>query len=234
MNRNSIQSDSSLVSSNDTKKQDPHSLGRSKTNTIENQVHESTNSLTKPGQKNISGSNYGPPISTENGVDILELDSEDDYISSGDDVLDSLENSENQHRHLTYGSGLAEHTAFFEKSLGEALDLVALDSSLALQAQLSGQLNDKAKLLLEKQAQILNRVQTLKGLYKQYISDNKLGELEKDIDLLDTRISRLKHGHSKQTLFRKKTSLGVVDRFPIEYNQARDKVVERMAGQDFN
>ncbi|GEQ72336.1 hypothetical protein JCM33374_g6023 [Metschnikowia sp. JCM 33374] len=156
------------------------------------------------------------------------IDSDDDYISSGEDeALDSLEAPASRPHQLTYGTSIAEHTAFFEKSLSDALDSVSLDSSLAFQAQLSGSLNDKAQLLAEKQTQLLERMETLKTLYKQYIGENKLGDLEKDIETVTVRLRHLKHGHSKTTLFRKNNSLGVVDQYPIEYNQAKDKVLER-------
>ncbi|KAM9936044.1 hypothetical protein OXX80_004398 [Metschnikowia pulcherrima] len=97
-----------------------------------------------------------------------------------------------------------------------------------MQARLSGQLNDKSQLLSEKQTEILTRLGTLKELYETYISKNKLGDLEKDIDQLAVRLRNLKNGQTKSTLFGKKTSSGVADKYPVEYNQAKDKVLERL------
>lgn len=160
---------------------------------------------------------------------LLDATSDDEYLSSGDEALEGLEEeSAAHHRHLTYNSGIAEHAAFFEKSLDEALDLVSLDSSLAMQARLSGQLNDKSQLLSEKQTEILTRLGTLKELYETYISKNKLGDLEKDIDQLAVRLRNLQNGQTKSTFFGKKTSSGVADKYPVEYNQAKDKVLERL------
>lgn len=159
---------------------------------------------------------------------LLDATSDDEYLSSGDEALEGLEESTAHHHHLTYNSGIAEHAAFFEKSLNEALDLVSLDSSLAMQARLSGQLNDKSQLLSEKQTEILTRLGMLKELYETYISKNKLGDLEKDIDQLAVRLRNLQNGQTKSTFFGKKTSSGVADKYPVEYNQAKDKVLERL------
>ncbi|KAM9908454.1 hypothetical protein OXX79_000371 [Metschnikowia pulcherrima] len=168
-------------------------------------------------------------VSLNESSGLSDATSDDEYLSSGDEALEGLEEeSAAHHRHLTYNSGIAEHAAFFEKSLNEALDSVSLDSSLAMQARLSGQLNDKSQLLSEKQTEILTRLGKLKELYETYISKNKLGDLEKDIDQLTVRLRNLKNGQTKSTFFGKKTSSGVADKYPVEYNQARDKVLERL------
>ncbi|QBM86406.1 hypothetical protein METSCH_A10450 [Metschnikowia aff. pulcherrima] len=167
-------------------------------------------------------------VSHNESSGLLDATSDDEYLSSGDDALEGPDESAAHHRHLTYNSGIAEHAAFFEKSLNEALDLVSLDSSLAMQARLSGQLNDKSQLLSEKQTEILTRLGTLKELYETYISKNKLGDLEKDIDQITVRLRNLKNGQTKSTFFGKKISSGVADKYPVEFNQAKDKVLERL------
>ncbi|KAM9897756.1 hypothetical protein OXX79_006692 [Metschnikowia pulcherrima] len=187
--------------------------------------HQESNNVHRDLQKIRTNSEN---VSHNDTSESLDASSDDEYLSSGDEALEGLEESAAHHRHLTYNSGIAEHAAFFEKSLNEALDSVSLDSSLAMQARLSGQLNDKSQLLSEKQTEILTRLGMLKELYETYISKNKLGDLEKDIDQLTVRLRNLKNGQTKSTFFGKKTSSGVADKYPVEYNQAKDKVLERL------
>lgn len=107
------------------------------------------------------------------------------------------------------------------------MESLQLDKSLVAQAQLSGQINDKNQMILEKTHLLLNRMADIQHQYEYHISNKRLVSLEDDIKSLSARIEALKNGSPKSSLFRSKSSQGVAQMHPIEYNQARDKVTER-------
>lgn len=183
--------------------------------------------------------NYSPQLATASGSngntshhddeDEVSLNSEDDYITSDEDLLTTVMSSDDQRHHFAYGSTFAEHTEYFSKSLSYALDSVKLDKSLVAQAQLSGHLNNKSQKLAEKHEELLDKISTLRNLYRDHLSSNRMGELEKDLADLTSRIDRIKNGLPKTLLFGRKGTVGVAEKYPIEYNQAKDKVLERVS-----
>lgn len=157
------------------------------------------------------------------------LDSEDDYITSDEDILTTVMSSDDQRHHFAYGSTFAEHTEYFSKSLSYALDSVKLDKSVVAQAQLSGHLNNKLQKLAEKHTELVDKISTLKKLYAYHLSTGRVTELEKDLADITNRINTLKNGLPKTLLFGRKGTVGVAEKYPIEYNQAKDKVLERVS-----
>lgn len=147
----------------------------------------------------------------------LEHDSSDAGSSSSSDYVLSDEEG-----HFTYPS-LSDHSAYLAKSLSHALDSVALDKLLALEAQLSGHVNYQNNRILDKRQQLVERLERIQALYDEQFRDNRLGNLHRDLADLEGRLDRLMNG--KRGLLHRLP--GVAERYPIEFNQAKDKVVER-------
>ena len=155
------------------------------------------------------------------GVDDNQPDSEsesEDYSLSDNDI------------------GLLQHVAhhdqgrYLAETLTATLESVELDKSLALEAQISGRLNSKNQELVSKKLLLAERLENLQQLYKKYFkppsdtSSSVVDQIRNELKVLEQRVHELKYG--KSTMFRHK--LGVVDKFPIEYNQAKEKVLERV------
>ena len=129
---------------------------------------------------------------------------------------------------------LSHHAAYFSGQLSQVLDSDQLDKCLVQQAKLSGKLNNDNQLLTDKTKEVVERLLALQKLYQKYLASSengpsKLDKLHKDLREIEMRIDKLKYGShaGKLSLFRK-DSVGVVQKYPIEYNSARDKVVERV------
>ncbi|RKP31795.1 hypothetical protein METBISCDRAFT_26275 [Metschnikowia bicuspidata] len=151
-------------------------------------------------------------------------DPDDEFISSDDDALARA--LSRQFSGLGCGFSFSDHVLYFEKALDSALDSLQLDKSLVAQAQLSGRLNDTNRLLLDKLQELQSSLHTLRDLYRQHITSKRIDALDADLKEINSRIRSLKNGPPK-SLFFAKAKLGVVDKYPIEYNQARDWVLER-------
>lgn len=161
----------------------------------------------------------------ESDDDLPSSNSEDEFISSDDESLNRGVSGKHFNS-LGCGTTFSEHVLYFEKALDVALGLQRLDKSFVAQAQLSGHLNDTNRLLLEKQEELQKSLQRLRVLYDMNITSKRIDVLGADLKQINTRIKNLKHGQPKSRFFAKR-HLGVVDKFPVEYNQARDKVLER-------
>lgn len=164
--------------------------------------------------------------SDSEGASLEYIDSGDDFISSGDEACLHQQSSGEHHASLSTGR-LAQHTSYFERLLNESLDSTALDNSLRLQAQLSGQLNDVAQRLVDKEVELCQALSRLKEHYKFHFTENRIANLESDLDAVTSTIARITKGSAKSLLFGRKVTLGVADRHPIEYNRAKEKVLER-------
>lgn len=153
--------------------------------------------------------------------------SDDDFISSGDDFPNSTDSPEEQRHLVGYGASLSEHAEYFTKTISHALDSVEMDRSLVVQAQLSGHINNKNQQLIEKKQELLQKLKLLNQLHEKHIASNRLGQLEKDIKHLSTRLGALKNGIRRTLILGKRSTLGVAQKYPVEYNQAKDRVLER-------
>ncbi|KAK6200393.1 uncharacterized protein RJT21DRAFT_43618 [Scheffersomyces amazonensis] len=159
-------------------------------------------------------------------------DSDDDYIQSEDDEEDSANAP-----HLAFTRSLSEHATYLTNSLAHALDSVQLDKSLALQAQLSGKLNNQNQIIMEKHAQLAAKFKTIQNLYEYNFSiDSKskisrVKQMRNDLTDIERRLVRLKNGPDQSSIFPfikpKSTQEGVIKKYPIEYNQAKSKIIER-------
>lgn len=156
------------------------------------------------------------------------LDSEDDYVTSEDEVLTLVLSSDERH-HFAFGSTAAQNTEYFVKALSDAMESLEMDNSLAAQAQLSGYLNNQNQKLVEKRLQLVEKLANIRRLHKMHIENNRIGVLESDLKDLSNRINRLKHGAPKSLLFKNNGTIGVAEKYPIEYNKAKDKVLERVS-----
>lgn len=163
---------------------------------------------------------------SETSIPSVRTESEDDYISSDEEFLSSVISSDDRRHHFAHTT-IADHTEYFTKSLSRALQSLHLDKSLVAQAQLSGQINDKNQKLVEKYEQLHERLAAIQQQYEYHIAQKRLGTLESDIKSLSSRIDALRNGSSKLLLFKSKRSKGIAETYPIEYNQAKEKVIER-------
>lgn len=155
-------------------------------------------------------------------------DSEDEFITSDEELLSGMISNDELRQHYGQATSLADHTEYFTKSIANAMDSLLLDKSLVAQAQLSGQINNKNQQLVEMNEKLSSRLETLKQQYERHISLNRLSALEKDLDNISSRIEVLKNGAKKLVLFGS-GKLGVANKYPIEYNRAKDKVLDRVS-----
>ncbi|CAK9437999.1 uncharacterized protein LODBEIA_P23660 [Lodderomyces beijingensis] len=180
-----------------------------------------------------------------NNDSFVSSGTEDEYIlsdeeDSADDrknLLADLSNSE-----LPHLSNLNEHARYFANSLQQALDSSELDKSLVLQAQISGNLNNENQKLIEQRELLSAKLMNLQQLFESNFgtrANNKASRVERlrgEISSIEHRIEKLKNGGSKSSFpisfLKAKPKVGVAQRFPIEYNQARDKVLERLVDDD--
>lgn len=187
------------------------------------------------GNAELNGKTESPIESRENELveeetnDYSAADSSDE---EDDEYLVSDDNegydSEESHR-IDYSATLSERLQYLTASLDNALDSLELDKSLVIQAQLSGLLNNESQKILEKQELLKQKIQLLKLLYRKNftpVDDQKLSvaqRVQHDLKDIESRIKVLKHGKTK--LFTK--TEGMISKYPVEYNQAKDKILER-------
>lgn len=110
---------------------------------------------------------------------------------------------------------------YLSNSLAHGLDSLELDKSLVLQAQLSGSLNNESQKIIEKRKLLQKKLQDLQQLYNDTFP--QLTQMAHDIKILEQRLSILHHGQKKLMY----TKPGVLQKYPVEYNRAKDKVIER-------
>lgn len=177
--------------------------------------------------KDLQEAQYEPPdpILDMSDDEIPLSDSEDDFISSDGDSISQVLSGQPLNS-IGYGSTFSEHVLYFEKALDTALDLHQLDKSLVAQAKISGQLNDTNRHLIERLQELQESLQRLRDLFNYHITSKRIENLDADLKEINTRVRNLKQG-SPKSLFFGKTKLGIMDKYPVEYNQARDKVLER-------
>lgn len=176
-----------------------------------------------------------------------EEEDDDDYIMSDEEenLGTLLANSLDYQDHFNYTSSLSELSDYLSKSLSFALESLQLDKSLVIQAQLSGQLNNENQKIIDKQKELKDSLLRIQQLYAENFAPlvkdgnnpkiSKVSKLAKDIKDIETRIERLKNTTRKSnklalpSIFKSNSSenQGVAGRFPVEYNQAKDKVLER-------
>lgn len=162
-------------------------------------------------------------------------DSEDDYIVSEDEVS-AVFSLGGTHGRFPYTSSLSDHAQYLSKTLDRALESLLLDKSLVIQAQLSGHINNENQQILDKRRLLAQKMETLKQLYNENFvkvveGSTKVARLGKDIATVEGRVARLRDGNKGLGrlggLFAASGRQGVAEKYPVEYNQARDKVLER-------
>ncbi|KAG7191279.1 uncharacterized protein KQ657_003617 [Scheffersomyces spartinae] len=160
---------------------------------------------------------------TTNAVDgagTVDHDTQEDHGDTSGDVNVDDANSENgddsDYDYSTLSDndvGLLQHAShhyqgrYLAETLTATLESVELDKSLALEAQISGQLNSKNQELVSKKLQLIERLETLQQQYKKYFkptNDNSLSvvnQIRNDLKLLEQRVHELKHGKSSMKRF---------------------------------
>ncbi|KAI3405624.2 KXD1 [Candida oxycetoniae] len=179
-----------------------------------------------------------------------EEHSDDDDDSGSDivrDLLDGLSTFE-----LSDLCNLGENAKYFINTLLQSLDSSDLDESLVTEAQLSGHLNNENQKLIEKRELLAQKLARISHLFEINFSStsggaevgggararakiSRLEHLKNEIETIENRLAQIVHG--KKPTFalpfaKAKKKTGVLEKYPIEYNQARDKVLERIVDDD--
>lgn len=163
--------------------------------------------------------------------------------SSESFFLSEAELANYSHRELGYIS-ISDHSNYLSNALSTAMESIELDKSLALQAQLSGKLNNERQLLIDKQNEVNAKLQRIQDMYNSHFrpvtdsrgSHSRISTLELEFSSLEGHIKRLKYGKESTNLVSifKSTQPGIVEKYPVEYNKARDKVLERQIESETN
>ncbi|KAI5960446.1 KXD1 [Candida pseudojiufengensis] len=167
----------------------------------------------------------------------LSTDTEDEYFKSDEDKEDEgLINEDSVTSHLPGISNLGDYAKYFTNSILQSLDSTDLDNPLVIEAQISGSLNNENQKSMEKKSQLQEKLRVLHGLFEKNFTaigdakGSRMDQLNHDIQSLERRINRLKHGEARSLgipFIKSKNKAGVIDKFPIEYYQAKDKVLDR-------
>lgn len=168
-------------------------------------------------------------------------DNDDDNENQSTDI-ETVSNtvSSELESQLQYVSSGSEHVAYFVNTLSHAMDSLDVDKSLAIQAQLSGKLNNEVQKMKSKREQVVSKLEKLNSLYDENFvvkppnKHSKIGQLQIDIQEIEKRLAKLNNGSHKSLnsffagLFRPdRGDLGISNSYPIEYNQAKDRNLER-------
>ena len=165
-----------------------------------------------------------------------EVSSDDDYVLSDQDnsTIDGTNNNLDSQFHDP--SSLSNHAKYFSNTILLSLDSSDVDRALVLEAQISGNLNNETQKLLDKTNLLHAKLVTIQSLCDTYFAakdNSKLSRVERlrnEIRGIEKRLQRLKHGDRKSfpaSLIKSQKS-GVIEEYPVEYFQARDKVLERI------
>lgn len=179
----------------------------------------------------------GPQVAQLDAHDVSHSlsDSEDDYIVS-EDELSAVFSLGGHHGRFPYTSSLIDHAQHLSKTLDGALESLSLDKSLVLQAQLSGHINNENQQLLDTRRLLAEKMGVLKKLYNDHFvttvdGSTRVASLRKDIAAVEERVARLRDGNKAPRklggFFAASGRQGVAEKYPVEYNQAKDKVLER-------
>lgn len=151
-------------------------------------------------------------------------------------LSEDAELANNSHNDYQYMS-IMDHSNYLSNALSSAMESIELDKSLALQAQLSGNLNNERQRLVDKQEEVLAKLQHIQTMYNKHFrpttdtrgSHSRISTLELEFSRIEGHINRLKYGKDSShlaSIFKTKTP-GIVESLPVEYNKARDKILER-------
>ncbi|KAJ9099546.1 hypothetical protein QFC19_005971 [Naganishia cerealis] len=151
-------------------------------------------------------------------------------------LSEDAELANNSHNDYQYMS-IMDHSNYLSNALSSAMESIELDKSLALQAQLSGNLNNERQRLVDKQEEVLAKLQHIQTMYNKHFrpttdtrgSHSRISTLELEFSRIEGHINRLKYGKDSShlaSIFKTKTP-GIVESHPVEYNKARDKILER-------
>lgn len=166
----------------------------------------------------------------------LDTGQQGDSSSESFFLSEDAELANNSHNDYQYMS-IMDHSNYLSNALSSAMESIELDKSLALQAQLSGNLNNERQRLVDKQAEVLAKLQHIQNMYNRNFrpttdtrgSHSRISTLELEFSRIEGHINRLKYGKDSShlaSIFKTKTP-GIVDSHPVEYNKARDKILER-------
>ncbi|GBL49002.1 hypothetical protein CJI97_005134 [Candidozyma auris] len=187
-------------------------------------------SVSSNSDMSMSPVDYSPNLSRRPSLQGSETfeESEDEYITSDEELLSGMISNDEQRHSFGRATSLSDHTEYFTKTIANAMESLSLDKSLVAQAQLSGYINNKNQQLVEMNEKLCSRLENLRQQYEFHISRHRLGYLEKDLENISSRIETLKHGAKGSVLFGN-SKLGVAQKFPVEYNKAKDKVFDRVS-----
>ncbi|CUM67943.1 uncharacterized protein PRCAT00005656001 [Priceomyces carsonii] len=167
-------------------------------------------------------------------------DTDDDYDLSEEDNSNEEGIFHKQSSHpIHFTASLSDHAEYITNNLVDALDSQGLDESLVLQAKISGRLNNENQKVIERRKELNERLKSILSLYKKNFTHSernlksnltsmtRVQKLKHDIDELESRIEKLKNGSSKSFRIFKLQYDGISKSYPVEYNQSKDKILER-------
>lgn len=190
-----------------------------------NDMNRSTDRSTEPSTEPFSDPSLDTSNTTNPNNTTTTTSDSQDHPDSDSDSSYLLSDTEER---LTYNA--IPDTQYLTSTLSHGLDSMELDKSLVLQTKLSGYLNNENQKINEKRQLVIQKLQSLKSLHLANFKPNggvsKVEQLTNDIKDIELRILNIKHGNTTLLgLFRSQS--GLVNKYPVEYNQARDKVLER-------
>ncbi|CAH6723263.1 putative biogenesis of lysosome-related organelles complex 1 subunit KXD1 [[Candida] jaroonii] len=190
-----------------------------------NDMDRSTARSTEPSTEPFSDPSLDTSNTTNPNNTTTTTSDSQDHPDSDSDSSYLLSDTEER---LTYNA--VPDTQYLTSTLSHGLDSMELDKSLVLQTKLSGYLNNENQKINEKRQLVIQKLQSLKSLHSANFKPNggvsKVEQLTNDIKDIESRIRNIKHGNTTLLgLFRSQS--GLVNKYPVEYNQARDKVLER-------
>lgn len=177
-------------------------------------------------------------VASDSGDNDLEHDA-----SSDDSLTGTDSDSSDSFTGPPLSATMSEYSSYLYNSLNKAMDSTQLDKSLALEAKMSGMLNNENQKIREKQQEVIEKLAKVKTLYEEFFRPrynsvtkkkmSRIDTLKHDIATLEKRIRLLKEGKSKNGpsllgLRNKKSNVPLAERYPVEYNKARDKIFERL------
>lgn len=213
--------------------------------TIDSELNDNTqNRIDSTGHEEMVSPDKSNPSNSSASYSESDSDDDDYFLSDEEELTNMNSNPDEGGIRMNYSTSMADHIAYLSNSLTYALDSLQLDKSLVLQAQLSGQLNNEKQRIIDKRKEVVDKIENLKNLYAyNFVSARNLNlksnvsrmeELKQDITEIEYRIEKLKSGPSKnngstfRAMFKSKNqNMGIANKYPIEYNQAKDKVLER-------
>lgn len=163
----------------------------------------------------VDSRNYAIPegdyVSSDSHSEVSESESDQSSHVDSEDSLLPTESSGTLWMNQIQETPMFDSSKFLFESLNNTINSIDFSESLATQAKTSALINLKSRELKSLMKQLQERLQYYTDRFKRGAAVSS--ELKVNLQMLSKRIATLDALISKQ--------------FPIEYNQSRDKIIER-------